>query len=254
MKENIIGNMYGRWKVLDKVYRKEHRKWYYKCECQCFFKTVSIINKNDLVKGKTVKCKHCSSNKFIEHDDYYEGITKKGESFFFDKDDYDIAISNTWSINNRGYVVARKHGKNRRFHREVMKKYYEIELQRSEYIDHINRKRHDNRMINLRLCDSSVNQENRKIQKNTTGHKGIRLMDNGKYQVRICKNYKEYCLGTFGTLEEAIQARKEGERKYHNETFRIMEVMPDFELEEVEYFGNADRGSFGSTGKTKLNK
>lgn len=36
--------------------------------------------------------------------------------------------------------------------------------------------------------------------------------------------------------------------------FRIMEVMPDFELEEVEMFGNEDRGSFGSTGKTKLNK
>lgn len=30
--------------------------------------------------------------------------------------------------------------------------------------------------------------------------------------------------------------------------FRIMEVMPEIELEEVESFGNADRGGFGSTG------
>ena len=30
--------------------------------------------------------------------------------------------------------------------------------------------------------------------------------------------------------------------------FRIMEVMPEFEFEEVESFGNADRGGFGSTG------
>ena len=30
--------------------------------------------------------------------------------------------------------------------------------------------------------------------------------------------------------------------------FRIMEVMPDIEFEEVESFGNADRGGFGSTG------
>ena len=36
--------------------------------------------------------------------------------------------------------------------------------------------------------------------------------------------------------------------------FRIMEVMPEIEFEEVEMFGNADRGSFGTTGKTKLNK
>lgn len=31
--------------------------------------------------------------------------------------------------------------------------------------------------------------------------------------------------------------------------FRIMEVMPEFEFEEVEHFGNADRQGFGSTGK-----
>ena len=30
--------------------------------------------------------------------------------------------------------------------------------------------------------------------------------------------------------------------------FRIMEVMPAIEFEEVESFGNADRGGFGSTG------
>lgn len=31
--------------------------------------------------------------------------------------------------------------------------------------------------------------------------------------------------------------------------FRIMEVMPEIQLEEVESFGNSDRGGFGSTGK-----
>ncbi|MGL5414929.1 MAG: dUTP diphosphatase [Clostridium sp.] len=31
--------------------------------------------------------------------------------------------------------------------------------------------------------------------------------------------------------------------------FRIMEVMPEIELEEVESFGNMDRGGFGSTGR-----
>ena len=33
--------------------------------------------------------------------------------------------------------------------------------------------------------------------------------------------------------------------------FRIMEVMPEIEFEEVETFGNQDRGGFGTTGKTK---
>lgn len=30
--------------------------------------------------------------------------------------------------------------------------------------------------------------------------------------------------------------------------FRIMEVMPEIEFEEVEFFNNIDRGGFGSTG------
>ena len=30
--------------------------------------------------------------------------------------------------------------------------------------------------------------------------------------------------------------------------FRIMEVMPEIEFEEVLTFGNADRGGFGTTG------
>ena len=33
--------------------------------------------------------------------------------------------------------------------------------------------------------------------------------------------------------------------------FRILEVMPVIEFEEVESFGNQDRGGFGTTGKTK---
>jgi dUTP pyrophosphatase len=31
--------------------------------------------------------------------------------------------------------------------------------------------------------------------------------------------------------------------------FRIMEVMPEIEFEEVEAFGNSDRGGFGTTGE-----
>lgn len=31
--------------------------------------------------------------------------------------------------------------------------------------------------------------------------------------------------------------------------FRIQEVMPEIEFSEVDYFGNRDRGGFGSTGK-----
>lgn len=246
MKKSIVGNRYGKWKVLNKIYNENHKKWYYICECQCYFKTISTINKNDLVKGKTVKCKHCSKNEFIEHNDYYAGITVSGESFYFDKHDYDIAISNTWHL-HKGYVTARKNGEYRLFHREVIKKDNDNILRR-DYIDHINKNKADNRRLNLRVCNSSINQENRKIQKNTTGYKGIKLLKNKKYQVKICKNYQEYYLGTFETLEEAINARKIGEKIYHKETFRIMDAMEEIELDVVEILGNQDIGMEGTTG------
>ena len=117
--DNILGNIYGKWLVIDKVFNSKHKKWYYKCQCQCNKKTIQILNKNDLVKGKSSKCNHCSSNTFIYHNNYIEGLTKKGESFFFDIEDLDIANKCTWSI-NRGYVVARKGGQSFRFHREIV--------------------------------------------------------------------------------------------------------------------------------------
>ena len=57
--------------------------------------------------------------------------------------------------------------------------------------------------------------------------------------------------------QEVFDADLSGEREYQGTwikkgdkigQFRIMEVMPEIEFEEVESFGNADRGGFGTTG------
>lgn len=60
-----------------------------------------------------------------------------------------------------------------------------------------------------------------------------------------------FCLQGKETLkEDGIEKRgtwiKKGDKIGQ---FRIMEVMPTIEFEEVESFGNEDRGGFGSTGK-----
>ena len=59
---------------------------------------------------------------------------------------------------------------------------------------------------------------------------GIREISNGDYECNI-----EY--GTWIHKGDKIGQ------------FRIMEVMPEIEFEEVESFGNADRGGFGTTGQ-----
>lgn len=59
-----------------------------------------------------------------------------------------------------------------------------------------------------------------------------------------------YCLQgkdkeIFDGVEEAGTWIRQGDKIGQ---FRIMEVMPEIEFDEVETFGNADRGGFGTTG------
>jgi predicted DNA binding CopG/RHH family protein len=42
-------------------------------------------------------------------------------------------------------------------------------------------------------------------------------MKKGKYRAQICKHGKQYELGCFSTLEEAIAARREAEEQYKSE-------------------------------------
>lgn len=80
-----------------------------------------------------------------------------------------------------------------------------------------------------------------------------RFRDTNKNKITIteddrCKTYVYY--GTTVWNDKGTWIRK-GDKIGQ---FRIMEVMPQIEFEEVESFGNADRGGFGTTGKTKEGK
>ena len=83
-------------------------------------------------------------------------------------------------------------------------------------IDHINRNTSDNRIANLRDISHKQNGQNASIRiDNTSGHPGVFWCGReGKWQGRICHNYKTTHLGYFTTLEDAIAARKAGELKY----------------------------------------
>ena len=82
----------------------------------------------------------------------------------------------------------------------------------NKVVDHINGDSLDNRKSNLRIVTQTENMRN---MKPNDPMKGIRIhtLKNGqkRYSARITINYKTISLGTFDTLEEAQQARKNAE-------------------------------------------
>jgi hypothetical protein len=80
-------------------------------------------------------------------------------------------------------------------------------------IDHINRIRTDNRIVNLRDVTSSQNNQNRKIGlNNKTGVIGV-CWDvlRGKWKATIRLNHKQTNIGRFDCFEEAVKMRKQKE-------------------------------------------
>ena len=83
-------------------------------------------------------------------------------------------------------------------------------------IDHANGDRADNHLANLRVVQPGKNQQNQKLRSNnTSGAQGVRwLASRGKWHASIRVNYKAHHLGVFDTFEEALRARRAGERLY----------------------------------------
>jgi len=85
-------------------------------------------------------------------------------------------------------------------------------------IDHINRIRHDNRPVNLRLATQKQNSENMyRLKNNTSGYRGVRCENRLKekpWSATITHNYQTKHLGYYSTAEEAVEARKKAEDLY----------------------------------------
>ena len=135
--------------------------------------------------------------------------------FEIDEDDQEIVSYFTWYI-SRGYVmtnVRRNHAGNKgtlALHLILLGPAPE-ELE----WDHKDRDKLNNRRENLRLVTKQVNNFNRCLQiNNTSGHKGIYENIHGFYRVLMSIGHKSIYIGTFKTLEEAIEKRREAENAY----------------------------------------
>lgn len=144
------------------------------------------------------------------------GFTKKGEAFFFDKEDYQKIKDICWYKDTKtGYI--RGHvpncGGRTSLHRIVMN------AVKGETIDHINHKLEDNRKSNLRKCSRSQNSANSVTRKdNNSGYPGVSYSrGKKKWFAQICVNGERINLGYFDTKNGAILARDEASEKYFKE-------------------------------------
>lgn len=83
-------------------------------------------------------------------------------------------------------------------------------------IDHINGKKHDNRISNLRDVSADGNSQNvrKPNSRNKSGFMGVIWFQN-KWRASMSVNGKSKWLGDFNTPEEAHQTYLEAKRKYH---------------------------------------
>ena len=104
-----------------------------------------------------------------------------------------------------GYVYIKINGKRYSAHRLAWL-YVHGEFPNGE-IDHKDRDKSNNRILNLRDFTRSENMLNTGLQSNNkTGIKGVSMRSNGKFVARVGLNNKRIQLGTFATKEEAGEA------------------------------------------------
>jgi len=124
-------------------------------------------------------------------------------------------------LNNQGYRQIGIKGVDYLAHRLVWLHHYGSEP--SNFLDHINNVRNDNRIENLRKASNAENCRNRgKDTDNTSGYKGVSFHKQAKKFRAYCKaNGKNHHLGLYDTAEAAHEAYVAFATKAHGDFARV---------------------------------
>lgn len=138
--------------------------------------------------------------------------TQNNNTILADAEDYEKLSKHSWCLMQGKYPVARIDGTNIK-----MSRYLFDNLTSKMFVDHINGNTLDNRKQNLRICTPQENSWNKGKTRGSTMPTGVRKTESGKFEARIMVNRKNMSLGTYGTLSEAVDARRKAEIKYFGE-------------------------------------
>lgn len=137
-----------------------------------------------------------------------------------------------WYADSHGYARTNttKNGKAivLRLHRVIMERVLNRPLDRSELVDHIDHNPLNNSRSNLRIATRSQNQQNRRLNINSTsGYKGVSWHKTKKKWTAVINiEGKNTTLGAYKTSIEAAKAYNVAALKYFGE-FAYINPIPD---------------------------
>lgn len=222
-----IGDRFGRLVVLENL--KVNNRWCCLCKCDCG--NEKLVDKGNLVAGRTRSCgclnrekrhnqnwtkesrervgkSNSKQNRYEILSDKIKAYTVKGEVFYVSKESEWALKDYCWYMDNTGYLRTRIRGtKNTKMslHRLLLKGVAD-----GKQIDHIDGNPSNNCLDNLRIVTNIQNQWNKERSKDYCIFKNKQ----GKYSVKIRYDGKRYGLGTYTTIEEARKVRDEWESKH----------------------------------------
>lgn len=114
-----------------------------------------------------------------------------------------------------GYLIVNLDSQKYRVHRLIWMMVYGVDP--GEDVDHENRVKSDNKLLNLRSCTHQQNCNNVGMRpNNTSGIKGVGLFK-GRWRARIKIDGKSIHLGVFDDKQDAAAAFRSAATKYHGD-------------------------------------
>ena len=123
-----------------------------------------------------------------------------------------------WNKARRNVYRNKKDKKSSFIHRLIMNPPNDMD------VDHANGNPLDNRRSNLRICTRSQNNCNKAKQcNNTSGYKGVYWdKKNNKWRAKVSVNKRDYCMGRYKNIIDAVKAYNNGAKILHGKFARLL--------------------------------
>lgn len=136
---------------------------------------------------------------------------KCGATALVDEADFERISAHRWYLDTKGYAICNIRGRMIRMHRMVMNLGYGSAEARRPVVDHINKRKLDNRRANLRVCTQSQNCANSPARGGRT-LKGVYWI--GRDRTWECRFRQKY-IGRFETSYDAACAYDDAAHAYY---------------------------------------
>lgn len=154
-------------------------------------------------------------------------LTQDKIAFVDDEESPRLSLFRWYANHERGRWYVRRQSRHEsgkqvgiKLHREI------VNAKPGQIVDHINGNGLDNRKENLRICNDSENQRNKRIgSSNKSGYKGVCwISSRGKWKVYVQVDKKRIHLGYFENLIDAALAYNQGAMKHHGVFAKLNQI------------------------------